>query len=73
MVLKYQNLERKGSENELLNVFYPVKGIQKFHSRFPFFPDFDISIPFNAHLLTGIGLRGTGVSFALTLVLAIIT
>ena len=38
-----------------------------------FFPDFDISIPFNAHLLIGIGLRGTGVLFTLILVLAIIT
>ena len=29
-----------------------LKGSQKFHSRFPFFPDFDTSMPVNAHPLT---------------------
>ena len=31
---------------------YALKGIQKFHSRFHLFPDFDISMPSNAHLHT---------------------
>ena len=30
-----------------------LKGIKKFHSRLHFFPDFDILMPFNAHLLIG--------------------
>ena len=48
-----------------------LKGIQKFDSRLRFFPDFDISMQFNANF--HIKLQGAGVSFALILVLAIIT
>ena len=32
-------------------IYKALKGIQKFHSRLRFFPDFDISMPFNAHVL----------------------
>ena len=45
MTLKCQNLGKNGIENEL-------KCIQKFLSRFHFFPCLDITMPFNAHLLT---------------------
>ena len=39
---------------------YELKCIQRFHFRFRFFPDFDISMPFNAHLLTGCRDAGHG-------------